>query len=80
MASSPGHLSSVKPYWSFGKLHRDAKGAFFIELVEDPLVHALLLDLVFRIFVWTYANIRHNMHLSPVSSLLVPAAGAPLPY
>ena len=80
MASSPGPLSSVKPYWSFGKLHRDAKGAFFIELVKDPLVHALVLDLVFRIFVWTYANIRHNMHLFPVSSLLVPAAVAPLPY
>ena len=57
VASCPGHLSSVKGDWSCSNL------------LKIGLVHALLryFDPVFGYLIWTYANIRHNMHLSPVS-------------
>ena len=60
MATSPGHLSSVERNSFFGRLQGGAKGLFLFKLVEDPLVHALLLDLIFGYLIGlmpTYATI-----------------------
>ena len=62
VAGCPGHFSSVNGHSFFCRLHGDAKGLISIsfKLIEDPLVHDPLHDLVFGYLIGlmpTYATI-----------------------